>query len=81
MSKPECCLCDQAHFAIARLIKNMGIKASGVSVEKVNIQGNSDLEAEYSITIPVILIDGEVVAESRYDIPAIRNYLDEKLSV
>ena len=81
MSKPDCCLCDQAQFAIDRLIGNMGTKAAGVSVKKINIQESPDLEAEYSLTIPVILIDGEVVSESRYDIPAIRKYLDEKLSI
>jgi hypothetical protein len=79
LSKPDCCLCDQALFAINRLVTNFGERGSVVKVEKVDIQSNADLLDEYSLTIPVILVNGDVVAESKIDIPKIRECIERKL--
>ena len=80
LSKPDCCLCDQAHFAISRILTNLGPKANDIKVEKVNIEKDPGLLSEYALTIPVILVDGDVVAESIIDMPTIRKYLEEKIS-
>lgn len=80
LSKPDCCLCDQAHFAISRIVTNLGSRASLVTVEKVNIVSDSELMDEYGLTIPVVIIDGNVVSESTIDMPEIRNFIEDKLS-
>lgn len=80
LSKPDCCLCDQAHFAISRILTNLGPRAGFAKLEKVNIESDPELLSEYSLTIPVIMVDGHVVAESIIDMPTIRKYLEEKIS-
>ena len=79
LSKPDCCLCDQAYFAVSRLVKNLGPNASAISIEMVNIETDPELMNEYSLTIPVVMIDGGVVSESRIDTPALRKYLEDRL--
>ena len=80
LSKPDCCLCDQAHFAISRILTNLGPRAVSMTLEKVNIESDPELMSEYSLTIPVIMVNGEVVAESIINMPTIRKYLEEKIS-
>ena len=79
-SKPDCCLCDQAQFNLRRMLGSLGPEAmSRVSVEKVNIEENEKLMDKYSLSIPVILVDGDVVAESIVDVPKVRKLIQQKL--
>jgi hypothetical protein len=41
---------------------------------------DSELMHEYGLTIPVVIIDGNVVSESTIDMPKIRNFIEDKLS-
>ena len=77
LSKPNCCLCDQAYFQISRLVEN--IKAQDVEksfqIEKINIESDPDLNDEFGLTIPVIRVNGTVVSESVIDVPKLRKIL------
>lgn len=80
LSKPDCCLCDQAAFNISRLLTSMGPDTSRrVLIEHVNIETDEELMSEYALTVPVILVDEEIVCESRIDIPSIRRSITSKL--
>ena len=77
LSKPNCCLCDQAFFQISRLVDNIKSEnpAKNFILEKVNIESDPDLNDEYSLTIPVIRVDGAVVSESVVNVPKLRKIL------
>jgi len=53
MTRSGCHLCDTAREALARVAA-----ASGETWTEVDIAGDEDLEAEYGIRIPVVLLDG-----------------------
>jgi predicted thioredoxin/glutaredoxin len=62
------------------MLGSLGPEAmSRVSVEKVNIEENEKLMDKYSLSIPVILVDGDVVAESIVDVPKVRKLIQQKL--
>ena len=78
LSKPDCCLCDQALFQVNRLIDNIKLLNPDKKfvVEKIDISRNPDLNDEFSLSIPVIRLNGnEIVSESIIDIPKLRNKL------
>lgn len=78
LSKPDCCLCDKAHWAVSRLVDNLKFTHPNtqVTVHTINIaQNHPELLAEYELTIPVILVDGRLVCESLIDITLVRNAL------
>jgi glutaredoxin len=53
LTRPGCHLCDVAKEALARVSA-----ATGERWVDVDITGDADLEEEYGIRIPVILLDG-----------------------
>jgi glutaredoxin len=53
MTRPGCHLCDVAKEALARISA-----ATGERWVEVDITDDSDLEEEYGIRVPVILLDG-----------------------
>ena len=80
LGKPNCCLCDQADFALQRMLANVdpAIREQ-VDLEKVNIEDDSELMTEYSQTIPVVLMDGEVLMESKIDPSSVRHAILARL--
>lgn len=46
---------------------------SRITIERVNIENDVALENEYRLTIPVVLVDGEVAVESKIDPSLVRN--------
>ena len=74
LSKPQCCLCDQAEFGLNRMLENLEPNIrSRITIERVNIENDVALENEYRLTIPVVLVDGEVAVESKIDPSLVRN--------
>ena len=79
LSKPDCCLCDQAAFAISRLLTNLGDQARHITLKKTDISSNPDLMDKFSLSIPVVTLDDEIVSEGRFDLPRIHAALKVKL--
>ena len=82
LSKPDCSLCDKAEWAIARLLQNMSAQHGGsvdLLLKKVNIEEHPELLDEFSLTIPVVRVDGQTVLESVIDIPQLRVKIEGKL--
>jgi hypothetical protein len=77
LSKPNCCLCDQALFQISRLVDNIksGNPEKKFLIEKINIENDPDLSDEYALVIPVVKVNDKVVTESVIDIPKLRKVL------
>jgi glutaredoxin len=60
-SRPGCHLCDDARAVLVRL---------GVPFEEVDIDADADLQRVYFIRVPVIEVDGRIVAEGNlHDVP------------
>lgn len=80
MSRSNCCLCDQAEFAIRRMLLNVDPSISSrVKVETVDIESDPRLIEEYGFTIPVVLVDGEIVTESTTDPRVVRKAVLDRL--
>ena len=61
-SRPRCALCDDARDVI------LAERAeASFEFEEISIEGDDDLEREYGIRIPVVLVDGEELFEYRVD--------------
>lgn len=69
-SRPDCGLCDEAREVI--LAEH---ERTPFSFEEVDISGDHSLELEYGLRIPVVLIDGEEVAEIRVEPEGLREAL------
>ena len=64
-SRPRCGLCDEARAVIEQV---RGTSWPAVfELEEVSIEGDDALELEYGIRIPVVVVDGEEIAEIRLD--------------
>ena len=61
-SRPRCGLCDEARKVIVAVRERVAF-----DLREVDISGSDDLELEYGIRIPVVLVDGEEIAEIRLD--------------
>ncbi|EPZ39881.1 MULTISPECIES: glutaredoxin family protein [Anoxybacillus] len=70
-SKENCCLCDEAK-AILRELQ--------VEWEEVDIYKDEQLLEQYHLIIPVIEVDGEMVAYGRIHKDVIRKRLQKKRS-
>ena len=55
--------------------------AKKISIEHVNILQDEDLMSEFSLLVPVILVNEDIVCESRIDIPSIRQSILSHLEV
>lgn len=58
--KPGCHLCDDAEAALGRL----GVDLP-VSVQKIDITGDPAVYERYRYRIPVVAVDGDVLAEGK----------------
>ncbi len=77
LSKPNCCLCDQAFFQISRLVDNIraGNPEKHFLIEKINIENDCDLVDEFGLVIPVVKVNDKIITESVIDIPQLRKVL------
>ena len=57
--KPDCHLCDEAEAMLVRLAREYPL-----SVEKVNILDDGQLETQYRYLIPVIVLNRQVVLQA-----------------
>ena len=67
-SRRRCGLCDEARAAIEEVRGPLGF-------EEVMIDGDDDLEAEYGLRVPVVLVDGEERFEVEVDPAELRRLL------
>ncbi len=69
-SRPRCHLCDEARIEILRVRETVPF-----DLDEISIEGDEDLEREYGIRIPVVLVDGEELFEYRVDADEFRSAL------
>ena len=62
VTRKGCHLCDEALAALREL---------GVEVEQRDVDADQQLHERYDWRVPVILVDGEVVAEGKVDAHAV----------
>jgi thiol-disulfide isomerase/thioredoxin len=65
--RADCELCDEMLEVVERVAG-----ARGLRVEKVDVDGDPRLAAEYGFDIPVLCIDGEKVFQHRVTEAAVR---------
>ena len=72
-SRQGCHLCDEAREVIEAL------RAQGpFEFEEVFIDGNDDLERDYGVRLPVVLVDGREEFEYRVEGEALRGLLTRR---
>ena len=59
-SRPRCGLCDEARDTILAVRERVPF-----DFREIDVSGDDALELEYGIRIPVVLVDGEELAEIR----------------
>jgi hypothetical protein len=59
-SRPGCHLCDDMKAVIYRVARRVPL-----TLEVVDISGDPELEAQYGIEIPVLMVDGRKAAKYR----------------
>ena len=70
-TRPGCHLCDEAKGVILAL----GDSAGRFELREVNIEADPELHARFMERIPVVEVDGELVAELHVDAPILRRAL------
>ena len=70
-TKTDCCLCDDARAALARVRADLPFE-----LEEVDIGGRPELETEFGTRVPVVSIGGEPICELRVDERALRLGID-----
>jgi len=73
-SKPGCHLCDDMKAIVTRV----AARFPGAVLSEVDISRDADLEAQYGLEIPVLMIDGRKVAKYRVDERALRRMLESR---
>lgn len=73
LSRPDCCLCDEAKKVIERVAAEYAIE-----VRVVDISGNSELEARYGHEIPVVFVGGRKAFKYRVDEAELRRRLSRE---
>ena len=58
--KSDCCLCDEAWPVVERLARRHGL-----SLEKIDIEGDADLSAAHGDRIPVLVLGDEELGWGR----------------
>ena len=72
-SKPGCCLCDAALEPVTVVARE-----AGLDILKLNIENDSGLLARHGQRIPVVELEGEVIAWGRISERAFRLALRKK---
>lgn len=71
-SKPGCHLCEHAKAALNTLTSEFNIELS-----EVDITDDPELFELYQYTIPVMIVDNQIVLEARIDAKKIRRAISE----
>ena len=71
-SRPGCHLCDDMKDLVRRVIGPM----SGVTLTEVDISRDAELERQYGLDIPVLLVDGRKAAKIRVTEAELRRVLE-----
>jgi glutaredoxin len=61
-SRPGCHLCDEMKAVVRRAIASI---QEPVTIEEIDISTDPDLEAQYGLEIPVLLVNGKKTAKYR----------------
>ena len=69
--RPGCHLCDDALASLAEIVRGL----NGVEVREIDIESDDRLFRRYLEKIPVIMVDGQVVAELESDATVLRRLL------
>ena len=69
-TRPGCHLCEDAKAVLARVEAD-----TGVGFTEIDISGDDDLEEEYGLRIPVLLLDGREHGYWRVEEDRLRNDL------
>ena len=69
VTRSGCHLCDQALAALREL---------GIEPEQRDVDADEQLHQRYEWRVPVLLVDGEIVAEGKVDVQAVRARLAGK---
>jgi thioredoxin-like negative regulator of GroEL len=73
-TRPGCHLCDEARDAILALRESSG----EFELREIDIDGDDELHARFLERIPVVQVDGEIVAELEVEAAALRVALTER---
>jgi glutaredoxin len=73
-TRPGCHLCDEARDAILALRESSG----GFELREIDIDADDELHARFLERIPVVEVDGEIVAELHVEAAALRVALGER---
>jgi hypothetical protein len=61
-SRPRCHLCDEMKAVVRRVVHSV---AAPITIEEFDISTDPELEAQYGVEIPVLLVDGKKAAKYR----------------
>jgi glutaredoxin len=61
-SRPGCHLCDEMKAVVRRVVHSV---AAPTTIEEIDISTDPELEAQYGVEIPVLLVDGKKAAKYR----------------
>lgn len=75
-TRENCMLCQEAYYLLMWLSEKYPI-----TLEEIEISKNPELELRYALEVPVVEINGQVVAMSFIEEGVIREHLDTLLSV
>jgi glutaredoxin len=73
-TRPGCHLCDEARDVILSLRESEG----GIELREIDIDADDELHARFLERIPVVEVDGEVVAELHLEPAALHEALAER---
>jgi len=73
-TRPGCHLCDEAREVILSVQRSDG----GFELREIDIDGDDELHARFLERIPVVEIDGEVVAELHLEAAALLRALAQR---
>jgi glutaredoxin len=73
-TRPGCHLCDEARELIVSVQRSEG----GFELGEIDIDGDDDLHARFLERIPVVEVDGEIVAELHLEPAALREALAQR---
>jgi glutaredoxin len=69
-SRPGCHLCDEMKAVVLRLSESIPL-----AVENIDISADPDLDRQYGLEIPVLVIDGRKAAKYRVTEESLRRML------
>ena len=69
--RPGCHLCDDALESLGEIVSGL----EGVVIREVDIESDDRLFRRYLEKIPVVMVDGQVVAELESDVTVLRRLL------